>query len=120
MGSKICGHFNCLLSMDVFAAGNVAVITGASSGIGREAARRCSKMGMKVILADIDEAELKEAAEEGGGKAVVCNVADGTQVAKLADIAFAETGQVHFAFFNAGIGNGGGAFDSAAKWEAIF
>jgi len=102
---------------DCLKAGNVAVITGASSGIGRETARRCSKMGMKVVLADIDEKELAEAAAEVVGKAVVCDVADAAQFAKLADAAFAETGQVHFAFFNAGVGAGGGAFDSAAKWE---
>jgi NAD(P)-dependent dehydrogenase (short-subunit alcohol dehydrogenase family) len=106
-----------MASGEIFKAGNIAVITGASSGIGRESARSCSKMGMRVILADIDEKELAEAAEEVAGKAVVCDVSDAAQVAKLADVVFAEAGQVHFAFFNAGIGAGGGAFEAAAKWE---
>lgn len=104
-------------SAECFKAGNVAVITGASSGIGREVARRCSKLGMKVVLADNDEAELAEAAKEVGGVAVVTDVADAAQVAKLAETAFAQTGQVHFCFFNAGIGAGGGAMAPWAAWE---
>ena len=34
----------------------VAVITGAASGIGRGLAERCADEGMKVVLADIEEA----------------------------------------------------------------
>jgi len=46
-------------SSHVFAAGNVAVITGASSGIGLAAAKKCAGLKMKVVLADIDQAELE-------------------------------------------------------------
>jgi NAD(P)-dependent dehydrogenase (short-subunit alcohol dehydrogenase family) len=41
--------------------GNTAVITGASSGIGRAAAMYCASQGMNVWMADIDEAELAAA-----------------------------------------------------------
>jgi NAD(P)-dependent dehydrogenase (short-subunit alcohol dehydrogenase family) len=34
----------------------VAVVTGAASGIGRAIADRCVREGMRVILADIEEA----------------------------------------------------------------
>ena len=42
----------------------VAVITGAASGIGRAIAERCVREGMKVVLADIEEANLTKAEVE--------------------------------------------------------
>jgi NADP-dependent 3-hydroxy acid dehydrogenase YdfG len=44
--------------------GGAAVITGAASGIGRGIAERCVSEGMKVVLADIDEANLTKAETE--------------------------------------------------------
>ena len=41
--------------------GNTAVITGASSGIGRAAAMHCASKGMNVWLVDIDADELAAA-----------------------------------------------------------
>ena len=40
---------------------NVAVVTGGASGIGLAAAMRFAKAGMKVCIADLGEARLKEA-----------------------------------------------------------
>ena len=48
--------------------GKVAVITGAASGIGRGIAERCVSEGMKLVLADIEEANLTKA---GTGKPLV-------------------------------------------------
>ena len=42
----------------------VAVITGAASGIGRGIAERCVEEGMKVVLADINEGDLRKAETE--------------------------------------------------------
>jgi len=42
----------------------VAVITGSASGIGRGIAERCVREGMKVVLADIEEANLTTAETE--------------------------------------------------------
>ena len=39
----------------------VAVVTGAASGIGRAIAERCSREGMKVVLADIEQQALDQA-----------------------------------------------------------
>ena len=47
--------------MSVFAAGNVAVISGSSSGIGLGMARKCAEAGMHVYLVDRDEQALAAA-----------------------------------------------------------
>lgn len=44
---------------DILQSGNTAVITGASSGIGRAAAMHCAGKGMHVWMLDIDKAELE-------------------------------------------------------------
>jgi NAD(P)-dependent dehydrogenase (short-subunit alcohol dehydrogenase family) len=46
------------------APGNVAVITGAASGIGLAAARRLASLGMRIGLADLPGNALERAAEE--------------------------------------------------------
>ena len=86
----------------------VAVVTGAASGIGRGLAGQCAKEGMKVVVADIEEARLKETEE-----ALKSNGADvlavKTDVPKLEDIeALAQKtldtyGGVHLLFNNAGV-----------------
>ncbi|TIX64920.1 MAG: SDR family NAD(P)-dependent oxidoreductase, partial [Mesorhizobium sp.] len=48
-------------ALPALASGNVAVITGAASGIGLAAAKRFAAMGMKIVLADIGGARLDEA-----------------------------------------------------------
>src|SRR5215208_8278122 len=59
------------------APGNVAVITGAASGIGLAAARRLASLGMRIGLADLPGDALERAAEEvaeaarGGPNAVL-------------------------------------------------
>ena len=62
----------------VFVEGNVAVITGASSGIGRSTALTCAAKGMHVWLVDIDSDDLATAKDVCIAKCVnrgiqVCN-----------------------------------------------
>ena len=89
------------------AEGRVAVITGGGSGIGLASARRCSELGMKVVLADLSEANLAEAKAEleaGGGivKTVVTDVADQASFQNLHDEVYgdAEFGECAFLFLN--------------------
>ena len=75
----------------VIAAGNVAVVTGAASGIGRAAAKRFAGLGMKVCLADLGSdaldaarAETAQAAADAGDVlAVATDVSDAGAVAAL-------------------------------------
>ena len=53
--------------------GKVAVITGAASGIGRALAERCVREGMKIALADVDEANLSRAEAEMNGRGRNCD-----------------------------------------------
>jgi NAD(P)-dependent dehydrogenase (short-subunit alcohol dehydrogenase family) len=90
----------------------VAVITGAGSGFGREFASIGRKLGMRLVLADIERDALEETAAQlrrDGAQLIaeVIDVADGEQVKTLADRAFAEYGTVHLLFNNAGVGGGG-------------
>jgi NAD(P)-dependent dehydrogenase (short-subunit alcohol dehydrogenase family) len=99
--------------------GKVAVITGAASGIGRGIAERCVSEGMKVVLADIDGANLTKAETEletlgGTVLGVRTDVSKRSDVEELARRAFGAFGQVHLLFNNAGVGAGG------APWEATW
>jgi NAD(P)-dependent dehydrogenase (short-subunit alcohol dehydrogenase family) len=99
--------------------GKVAVITGAASGIGRGIADRCVSEGMKVVVADIDEANLAKAETElktAGGTvlAVKTDVSKRSDVEALARKAFDAFGQVHLLFNNAGVAAGG------SPWEATW
>lgn len=66
--------------------GRTAVITGAASGIGRALARRLSRAGCPVALADVDAGGLKETAADLGGPVLteVVDVADGAAMRELA------------------------------------
>lgn len=95
----------------------VAVVTGAASGIGRGLAEHCIQEGMKVVLADIEEAELAQVEEEFRNKgatvlAVQTDVAQESDIVTLAQQTIDEFGEVHLLFNNAGVGAGGSIWES--------
>lgn len=106
--------------------GRVAVVTGAASGIGRSLAARFAAEGMKVMLADVDEAALSQAAGElaAAGADVAATRVDVTRAAEvmaLADRAVETFGAAHVVCNNAGVDSGGAFTEIPAKvWEWVF
>ena len=108
------------------APGTTAVITGAASGIGLALAQRAAADGMNVVLADVDEAGLDEAARslegapEDGVLTVRCDVSDPDAVEDLAGLAYERFGSVELLCNNAGVGGGGTVAELSRKdWEWV-
>jgi NAD(P)-dependent dehydrogenase (short-subunit alcohol dehydrogenase family) len=86
----------------------VAVVTGSASGIGLALAERCVGEGMKVVLADVEAAELERQAARlaGAGAEVLAlptDVARAEDVVRLAEASLARFGAVHLVCNNAGV-----------------
>lgn len=88
--------------------GNVALITGAASGIGLATAKAFATAGATVVLADRDKQSLRTAAAEldAMGKSafsICCDVADEKQVADMVSQTVATFGKLDIACNNAGV-----------------
>lgn len=89
-------------------AGQTGIVTGAAKGLGLEITRRLAADGLHVVMADIDERALAEAAAKltAEGLSVEASVADVTSeddVRSMAARAIEAHGQVHVLVNNAGI-----------------
>ncbi|MEM7218760.1 MAG: SDR family NAD(P)-dependent oxidoreductase [Pseudomonadota bacterium] len=107
-------------------AGKVAVITGAASGIGRALTEKCLAEGMHVVMADIEESALENAAAELLATTncqvlpIVTNVAIEAQLRHVLDEAVGALGGVHLLFNNAGVGGGGNAWTATQNdWDWV-
>ena len=97
----------------------IAVVTGASSGIGAATARALAADGFHVVCAARRRDRIEALAEEIGGRAVACDVTDAESVAGLAH----EVGDTLHVLVN----NAGGAFGSDPvesadpdQWRAMY
>ena len=84
---------------------SVAVITGGASGIGLSVAKYWLEMGGKVVIGDVVEAALEQAAQElkGDVVTVLCNVTQEEDCARLADTAIEKFGGINLVAPFAGI-----------------
>ncbi|CAJ1509634.1 SDR family NAD(P)-dependent oxidoreductase [[Mycobacterium] holstebronense] len=105
--------------------GGVAVITGAAAGIGAGLARHAHRLGMSLVLADIDRdavAALRDEIIAGGGSAVdaACDVRDQDAMAALAERVYRDVGPVRLLVNNAGVEQFGYLWDTpVANWNRV-
>lgn len=95
--------------------GKVAVITGGASGIGLSIAEQAARRGMKIVLADVEQAALDLAAAklEAMGATVMgvkTDVTDPEQMKALATRTVEAFGGVQLLVNNAGVGGVAGSF----------
>ena len=102
-----------------FVDGQVAIATGAASGIGRAAAEIFAREGARVLIADTDEDGLAETASslEAVGAEVLAlptDVADEASVARMVAAAVERWGRIDCAFNNAGVSDTTAAFEDVS------
>jgi NAD(P)-dependent dehydrogenase (short-subunit alcohol dehydrogenase family) len=106
-------------------AGRTAVITGAASGFGLETSRIAARLGMNLVMADVQADALDTAAAEvrGLGATVLAqrlDVSKAAEVEALGAAVKARFGAPHFVFNNAGVGGGGLIWEASVKdWEWV-
>ncbi len=103
--------------------GKVAVITGGASGIGLATAKALAREGMKIVVADIEQAAIERAVPEIRALGVEAigvktDTGDRTAVEKLADVTWGTFGACHVLFNNAGVAVAGPIAEmSHNDWE---
>ncbi|MFZ5568492.1 MAG: SDR family oxidoreductase [Pseudomonadota bacterium] len=105
--------------------GKTAVLTGAGSGFGLEVARIGARLGMNLVLADVQQDALDRAAAElkAAGAEVLAqqlDVSDAAQMEHLAQRVRERFGAPHLVFNNAGVGSGGLVWESTVQdWRWV-
>jgi NADP-dependent 3-hydroxy acid dehydrogenase YdfG len=102
--------------------GRIAVVTGASRGVGRATAARLAALGAVVVAGARDRSELDAlAADVEGVRALPLDVRDPASVRRFADVVHAEHGPVDVLVANAGIGVFGPVeTTSLDDWDRVF
>lgn len=105
--------------------GKTAVLTGAGSGFGLECARLGARLGMNLVLVDVQQDALDQASAEmkAAGAEVLpfkLDVSNAEQMQAMSRAVFERFGAPHFVFNNAGVGSGGLIWENTVKdWEWV-
>lgn len=105
--------------------GKTAVLTGAGSGFGLECARIGAKLGMNLVLVDVQQDALDQATAEikATGVQVLSrrvDVSSKDQMESLASLVEQRFGAPHFVFNNAGVGSAGLIWENSVRdWEWV-
>ncbi len=100
--------------------GRRGLITGAGRGIGAAAARRLTREGARLVLADVDAAAVSALAKELGQEAVEADVTRSDDIERMVDAAYARGGRLDVLFNNAGIVKVTPMLDvTAAEWDRV-
>jgi len=88
--------------------GQVAIVTGAASGIGKALSLALARRGLRVVLTDVEAAALGVATEEAeaiypGASGIELDVSDPEAFARVSDRVIDEYGEYHVVCNNAGI-----------------
>jgi short-subunit dehydrogenase len=93
----------------------VALITGASSGIGAATAAALAAAGARLVLTGRDPGRLAAVAARTGGTAIPADLTDPDEAARLADEAVRKAGRVDVLVSNAGTGWAGTIAELSAE-----
>ncbi len=105
--------------------GKTAVLTGAGSGFGLECARIGAKLGMNLVLVDVQQDALDAATKEmqALGAQVLpfkLDVSSASQMEAMGAAVLARFGAPNLVFNNAGVGSGGLIWENSVKdWEWV-
>ena len=105
--------------------GKTAVLTGAGSGFGLECARIGARLGMNLVLVDVQQDALDQATAEmqAAGAEVLSfrlDVSNADQMQAMSEAVFERFGAPNFVFNNAGVGSGGMIWENTVKdWEWV-
>ena len=111
---------------DLLAGKTVLITAAAGTGIGFATARRCVEEGARVMISDIHERRLGEAADEleklSGVRPAsrLCNVSDDANVRALIAAGIEELGQIDVLVNNAGLGGMANVVDMTdEQWDSV-
>ncbi len=102
-----------------------AVLTGAGSGFGLECARLGARLGMRLVLVDVQKDALDRAAaelKEIGAEVLACSVdvSRADQMDALGQTVMQHFGVPHMVFNNAGVAAGGLIWETSAReWDWV-
>lgn len=96
----------------------VCIVTGGASGIGAATCRAFARADATVVVSDVNEDGAAAIADEIGGTAIACNVAEESDINRLVSKTESKVGEIDLFFSNAGILTGGDPLETPVEvWQ---